>query len=188
MKSKILFSTLALASLVLTGCAGRFTGGGSVTQGEDITGQFNLQNISAADCDSNGEADHFRGTFDWRGANGKSFTCNVSNGFGGTVAGMGMFAGSVAKSKGYITSAPTECALIVMPAMGSWGLFVTTNSTEDAAPGPNDFGILSDFFAQLGLNFSGPNTHMAGAGFMDGGNINYHKENVNNGICPKTAG
>ena len=173
MKLKVL--SLAAVAL-LSGCAGRYTGGGSLLDGPggSLVGSFNLNNISAADClagaslGQDGEADTVRGAYKWNGADGNSFTCNVTEGY--SIAGVGQFAGTISRPNAAFKAnypTATRCAIEVLPALGTWTAFVCAGTSSDCVLGEGDPPPL------------GPYTR---AGLLDNGNVQYHKENTN-GVC-----
>lgn len=172
MNIKITFLCAAIVAAT-SGCAGRFTGGGQVVAPDgELNGSFNLHNVSAADCwnDENdfetlttrvpgqdGWADTFRGSFSWRGADGKSFTCKITESDGGgSILGVGIFRGTITKSSFVaVTGLDWNCEVIVSPALGSWGVSVEGQ---------------------------GGDGNVRGTGLLDGGNVMYHRVNTK-GVC-----
>lgn len=167
-----------LVACAVTGCAGRFTGGGAVYGGEggSSVGQVTLNNISAADCNGDGTADTVRGSFNWKGADGVTFTCGLTRNEyaqGGNFIGIGIYSGTVTKAGKGVTA--NYCAAIVAPALGTYAVGVCYGSNSDQCTFDVE-GLGEDPTTWV---FSGGTGKF---GILVDGNVSYHKENTK-GVC-----
>jgi hypothetical protein len=118
---------IALAALLVACAPGRYTGGGWIQNLDGSKGpEFNIQNVSAADCDDDDEgiAETFKGKVKWNDkVNGVSFVCEASgaDGVGSFtiepgIGGQGIYFGVVSNYVGTFpySETATTCTIDVV--------------------------------------------------------------------------